>query len=58
MGTLLSTTDHTGLEVNGVLLGWANEIEGDVVTYAWDDSMLPNGTLDAEGNITPDEEVA
>ena len=56
MGTLKSTTDHTGLEVNGVLLGWANEIEGDVITYAWDDSMLPNGTIDADGIITLDEE--
>lgn len=56
MGTLLSTTDHTGLEVNGVLLGSPVVTEDEVPVYSWDDSMLPNGTIDTEGNITPDEE--
>ena len=46
MGTLISTTDHTGLEVNRVLLGSPVVTEDEVPVYSWDDSMLPNGTID------------
>jgi hypothetical protein len=55
MGTLRSTTDHSGLTVNGVLLGEPVEIDGNPETYEWDDSAFPNGEIDADGNVTPDE---
>lgn len=57
MGTLKSTTDVSGMEVNGVILGSPTISEDETPVYSWDDSMLPNGTIDVEGNITPDEEV-
>ena len=56
MGTLKSTTDHTGLEVNGILLGMPNECTCEPPYFSWDDSALPNGTIDADGIITLDEE--
>lgn len=55
MGTLRSFTDHTGMEVNGVLLGQPVEIDGDPNTFEWDDSALPNGTIAADGTVTVDE---
>jgi hypothetical protein len=55
MGTLRSTADHSGLTVNGVLLGEPVEIDGNPETYEWDDSAFPNGEIDADGNVTPDE---
>jgi hypothetical protein len=55
MGTLRSTTDHSGLVVNGVILGEPVEIDGNPETYEWDDSAFPQGEIDAEGNVTPDE---
>jgi hypothetical protein len=55
MGTLRSTTDHSGLTVNGVLLGEPVEIDGNPETFEWDDSAFPNGEIDADGNVTPDE---
>jgi YD repeat-containing protein len=55
MGTLRSTTDHSGTTVNGVLLGQPVELDDDPTTYEWDDSAFPSGEIDAEGNITPDE---
>jgi len=45
-----------GLVVNGVLLGEPIEIDGDPNTAEWDDSALPNGTIDRAGIVTPDEE--
>lgn len=45
-----------GLTFNGVLLGEPLEIDGDPLTAEFDDSMFPNGVIDAEGYITPDEE--
>jgi len=56
MGTLRSTTDHTGLVVNGVILGDPVDIDGDPETFEWDDSAFPQGEIDADGNITIDEE--
>jgi len=59
MGTLRSEHDHAGLEVNGITLGAAareldenGEPEG---LFFWDDSSLPNGVIDADGNITVDQ---
>lgn len=44
-----------GLIVNDVILGDPVELDGDLKTYEWDDSKLPNGIIDAEGNITLQE---
>lgn len=57
-GTVTKTSAAIGLVVNGVILGQPIEIDGDPGSAEFDDSALPNGTIDAEGNITPDEEVA
>lgn len=67
MGTLRSQTNLSGVTVNGVLLGdpvapvrsdsTPAQI-GDSMSdlwFAWDDSAFPNGTVDSEGNVTPDE---
>ena len=51
------TSAAQGLTVNGVLLGEPLEIDGNPNTAEFDDSMFPNGTIDGQGNITPDEEV-
>lgn len=56
-GTVTKTSAAIGLVVNGVILGQPLEIDGDPSSAEFDDSMFPNGTIDAEGNITPDEEV-
>lgn len=53
----IQTSAAQGLIVNGVILGEPLEIDGDPATAEFDDSMFPNGTIDGEGNITPDEEV-
>lgn len=45
-----------GMVVNGVMLGIPVELDGNPLTAEWDDSMLPNGTIDKTGKITPDEE--
>ena len=57
-GNIVSVTSAAqGLVVNGVILGQPLEIDGDPNTAEFDDSMFPNGTIDGQGNITPDEEV-
>ena len=43
-----------GLTVNGVLLGEPILVGISPITVGWDDSALPNGVIDAEGNVTPD----
>ena len=43
MGTLRSLTDHSGMEVNGVILGDPVELDDDPATFEWDDSRFPNG---------------
>jgi hypothetical protein len=55
MGTLRSLTNHSGMEVNGVILGDPVELDDDPATFEWDDSRFPNGEIDVEGNITIDE---
>ena len=45
-----------GLTFNGVLLGEPLELDGDPASAEFDDPAFPNGVIDAEGYITPDEE--
>ena len=45
-----------GLTVNGILLGEPIEKDNNPLTAEWDDSALPNGTIDRAGIVTPDEE--
>lgn len=54
MGTVRSFTDHTGMVVNGITLGDPVELDDDPTTFEWDDHRIPNGDIDAEGNITVD----
>jgi hypothetical protein len=51
------TSAAQGLVVNGVILGQPVELDGDPASAEFDDSMFPNGIIDADGTITPDEEV-
>lgn len=56
MGTLRSLTDWSHqLTVNGVELGDAVELDDDPTTFEWDDSRIPNGLIDADGNVIPDD---
>jgi len=58
MGTLRSLTDWSHqLTVNGVELGDPVELDADPTTYEWDDSRIPNGTIDAAGNVIPDPDT-
>ena len=43
-----------GMTVNGVLLGEPILVGISPITVGWDDSALPNGVIDADGNVTPD----
>jgi hypothetical protein len=54
MGTLRSLTDHSGMTVNGILLGSPVELDDDPLTFEWDDHRIPSGEIDADGNITVD----
>lgn len=59
MGTLRSTFDWSHqLTVNGVQLGDAVELDNDPTTYEWDDSRIPSGEIDSEGNVIPDDNPA
>ena len=53
MGTLKSTTDLTGLTVNGCLLGMPVFDETNSM-FMWDDNAFPTGTIDSSGVVTPD----
>lgn len=53
-GTVTSAAQ--GLVVNGVILGQPIELDGDPNSAEFDDSMLPNGAITADGTITLDEE--
>jgi hypothetical protein len=59
MGTLRSTTDHTGMVVNKITLGDpVRDVDADgqpVGEYRWDDSRLPNGVIEDDGSVTLDE---
>jgi hypothetical protein len=52
-GTRISAAQ--GLTVNGVILGEPLEIDGDPATAEFDHPAFPNGVIDGNGNITPDE---
>jgi hypothetical protein len=54
MGTLRSTTDLTGLVVNGCLLGMPVFDEANSM-FMWDDNAFPTGTIDPSGDVTLDE---
>lgn len=56
MGTIKSFTNHSGLIINGVILGEPVELDGDPLTFEWDDGMFPNGELDDKGVLTIIEE--
>ena len=43
-----------GHTVNGVLLGEPVLLGISPIEFGWDDLALPNGTVDADGNVTPD----
>ena len=56
MGTLRSLTDWSHLmSYNGVELGDPVELDQDPTTLEWDDAAFPNGEVDADGNVIPDE---
>jgi len=56
MGTLRSLTNWSHqMTVNGVELGDPVELDDDPTTFEWDDSRIPNGLIDADGNVIPDE---
>lgn len=56
MGTLRSLVDWSHrMSVNGVALGDAVELDDDPTTFEWDDNRIPSGTIDADGNVIPDE---
>lgn len=67
MGTLRSTaltaTDdgytitNKGVVVNGVELGDPVLLSIEPIVFGWDDSRLPSGTIDADGNVTVDGEL-
>lgn len=48
MGTLRSATDWSGRQVLGCILGDAFDADG---MFAWDDPSIPDGVVDADGNI-------
>lgn len=54
-GTKTSAVE--GMVINGVILGQPLEIDGDPNSAEYDDSMFPNGIIDKDGKITPDEPV-
>ena len=59
MGTLRSLTNWSWqMSVNGVMLGDPVELDSDPHTFEWDDARIPNGTIDADGNVIPDEPPA
>lgn len=59
MGTLRSSTNHSGMEVNGITLGEpASDTDANdkpVGKYCWDDSRLPTGEISNDGTITTDD---
>jgi hypothetical protein len=42
------------MTVNGVLLGEPILVGISPITVGWDDAALPNGEIDADGNVLPD----
>ena len=62
MGTLRSlSSEPTGYEYNGVILGQPVELDDDPNTFEWDDGMFPTGTaniIDGELVVVSDPEIA
>lgn len=58
MGTLRSlTSEPTGYEYNGVILGQPVELDDDPSTFEWDDGAFPYGTanvIDGKLVVIPD----
>ena len=49
--------DHSGEEINGVILGDSinpDYPEGTPCPYAWDDARLPNGRIRSDNSIVID----
>lgn len=57
MGTLRSSTDHSGMLVNGIILGDPVELDDDPNTWQWDDNRIPNGEILADGTIVIDPDA-
>jgi hypothetical protein len=56
MGTLRSLKNWSWqIVVNGVMLGDPVELDNDPHTFEWDDARIPNGEIDDDGNVIPDE---
>jgi len=51
MGTLRSTTDWSGMTVNGCFLA---EPASDEQGYVWDHPWLPDGHINDLGEVVPD----
>lgn len=62
MGTLRSlSSEPTGYEYNGVILGQPVELDDDPNTFEWDDGAFPYGTanvIDGVLVVVPDPETA
>jgi hypothetical protein len=52
MGALTSSTNWEGHNLNGVVLGQPVETDDG---YVWDDSRIPSGVIDDDGNIVADD---
>jgi len=52
MSRLWSHTNHTGLVVDGIVLG--DPIELDEDPWEWDDNRIPSGEILADGTIVPE----
>lgn len=62
MGTLTSSTDHSGMKVGKVTLGaptFTDAVDESVepVLFVWDDPRLPSGVIEDDGSVTLDLEV-
>ena len=58
MGRLRSHTNHTGLVVDGIILGDPVELDDDPTTWEWDDHRIPTGEIMADGTVVIDEAPA
>lgn len=52
MGTLRSSTDHTGLYLEDYKIKLGDPAIDENGQYLWDDSIIPNGVIDESGEIT------
>lgn len=49
MGTLTSTQDFSGREINGITLG--SPVINEDGSYSWNDGALPDGVIEVDGTI-------